>query len=338
MSDVVAGSGQDFILTNDLVIRDGQRTRLRIDKDTGSIFVHDDDGNIVFLVEMPGANLWIGGNGKDGDLVCHPSTTSNIRDLNQAAFHVDSDRGVVWVGGSQVPGRLICRDDTSAQTLLLDGAAATVRVGANGQDGRLIMQSADNRPRIRFDAQHASAHLGGNGDDGDLLLYNSGGDNQTVGQATIRLDGAAGNMTLAGDITLTNADCAEDFDADDPDQLEPGTVVSLNDDSRLALSAGPYDRRVAGVVAGAGRCRPGIILGREPHERRVPVALIGRTYCKVDASEGCISVGDLLTTASRPGHAMKAQDASRAFGAVVGKALEPLDRGNGLIPVLVALQ
>jgi hypothetical protein len=35
---------------------------------------------------------------------------------------------------------------------------------------------------------------------------------------------------------------------------------------------------------------------------------------------------------------MKASDPARAFGAVLGKALRPLDRGTGLIPIVVALQ
>jgi len=35
---------------------------------------------------------------------------------------------------------------------------------------------------------------------------------------------------------------------------------------------------------------------------------------------------------------MKASDHSRAFGAVIGKALRGLDTGRGLIPIIVALQ
>jgi hypothetical protein len=35
---------------------------------------------------------------------------------------------------------------------------------------------------------------------------------------------------------------------------------------------------------------------------------------------------------------MKAGDRDRAFGAVIGKALRPLAAGQGLIPILVALQ
>jgi hypothetical protein len=66
--------------------------------------------------------------------------------------------------------------------------------------------------------------------------------------------------------------------------------------------------------------------------------LAGTAYCKVDATYGGIQVGDLLTTSPTPGYAMKVTDASRAFGAVLGKALRPLASGTGLVPVLVALQ
>jgi hypothetical protein len=45
-----------------------------------------------------------------------------------------------------------------------------------------------------------------------------------------------------------------------------------------------------------------------------------------------------LTTSPTPGHAMKADDASRTFGSVIGKALRPLESGQTLIPILVALQ
>jgi hypothetical protein len=71
---------------------------------------------------------------------------------------------------------------------------------------------------------------------------------------------------------------------------------------------------------------------------RMPVALVGKVYCRVDAQYGPIELGDLLTTSVTPGHAMKASDPFRAFGAVIGKALQPLADGQGLIPVLIALQ
>ena len=75
------------------------------------------------------------------------------------------------------------------------------------------------------------------------------------------------------------------------------------------------------------------------HEvNRKPIALLGKVYCKADAGYAPIEVGDLLTTSATPGHAMKATDAVKAFGAVIGKALRPLKEGQGLIPIMIALQ
>jgi len=58
-----------------------------------------------------------------------------------------------------------------------------------------------------------------------------------------------------------------------------------------------------------------------------------------DASSGAIEPGDLLTTSARPGHAMRVDDHARAVGAILGKAMSPLDDGErGLVLVLVSLQ
>jgi hypothetical protein len=110
-------------------------------------------------------------------------------------------------------------------------------------------------------------------------------------------------------------------------------------DGRLQVASIPYDRRVAGIVSGAGDTRPGIVLARDPRNRnRLPVALVGRVNCWVDASYEPVAVGDLLTTSPTPGHAMRASDPSRSFGSVIGKAMRPLSGGCALVPVLVALQ
>jgi len=66
--------------------------------------------------------------------------------------------------------------------------------------------------------------------------------------------------------------------------------------------------------------------------------MVGKVFCKVDATHGPIGVGDLLTTSSVVGHAMRAGDPARSFGTVIGKALRPWRDGLGLIPILVALQ
>lgn len=147
-----------------------------------------------------------------------------------------------------------------------------------------------------------------------------------------------GNILATGDVILPGADCAEDFDVEDVCTLEPGTVMVIGEENRLHQSTVAYDTRVAGVLSGAGDCRPGIILGKgKSPNKRLPLALIGKVFCKVDARYSSIGVGDLLTTSPTPGHAMRANDPLKAFGAVIGKALRPLLEGQGLIPILIAL-
>jgi hypothetical protein len=117
--------------------------------------------------------------------------------------------------------------------------------------------------------------------------------------------------------------------------------MTIDDTGALRVARHAYDSRVAGVVSGAGDLRPGIVLGRTadaPPGSRIPVALGGRVYCRVDAGYGAVEVGDLLTTSVTPGHAMRVGDPARAFGSVIGKALGPLPEGTGLVPILVALQ
>jgi hypothetical protein len=151
---------------------------------------------------------------------------------------------------------------------------------------------------------------------------------------------STGNVNLGGgDIFLTHADCAEDFDVSESDEVEPGTVMVVDEGGAIHECKQEYDKRIVGVVSGAGNNKPAIILDRrQTRNRRVPVALMGKVYCKADAEYSPINVGDLLTSSQTAGHAMKAQDAGRALGSVVGKALAPLKGGRGLIPVLIALQ
>lgn len=134
-------------------------------------------------------------------------------------------------------------------------------------------------------------------------------------------------------------DCAEQFDTENGLQIEPGTVVVITSEGTLEVCREAYDKKVAGVVSGAGDYKPAIILDRRPSRSdRTLVALVGKVCCKADAKYGPIGVGDLLTTSLTPGHAMKATEPTRVFGSVIGKALKALERGKGLIPILVALQ
>ena len=150
-----------------------------------------------------------------------------------------------------------------------------------------------------------------------------------------------GNVEVTGEIQLGpgHADCAEEFElGSDGTEHSPGTVMVIRENEQLAQSSFAYDRRVAGVVSGAGGYRPALVLDRQMTGNRVSVALVGKVYCKVDATVSPVEVGDLLTTSSTPGHAMRAADPSRAQGAIIGKALRALHEGRALLPILISLQ
>ena len=135
------------------------------------------------------------------------------------------------------------------------------------------------------------------------------------------------------------SDLAEPFETAAP--VEPGTVMVIDPEHAGALRASsePYDARVAGVVSGAGDIQAGLSLRQEGvTEGETPVALTGRVYVRCSAENGPVSPGDLLTTATTPGHAMRASDRERSFGAVLGKAMGHLDEGTGLVLMLVNLQ
>jgi hypothetical protein len=148
-----------------------------------------------------------------------------------------------------------------------------------------------------------------------------------------------GDVEVTGDLRLMNADCAEDFDISSTEEISPGTVMVIDDEGALYPSEQAYDKRVAGVISGAGGGKPAIILDkRHANNNRMPIGLVGKVYCKVDAQYSPIEVGDLLTTSATRGHAMKAADPLKAFGSVIGKSLHRLNEGQGLIPILIALQ
>jgi hypothetical protein len=216
----------------------------------------------------------------------------------------------------------------AALTATADGPARAVAGTATGADA-LHGQSAG----AGFSGVAGIHTAGGNGVYGSSKSGNAGAFD---GKVQVN-----GNLTVSGDVFLPGADCAELFAVtSDTASVLPGTLLVIDSEGELAPSSRAYDRRVAGVVAGAGSYRPGIVLDSEQALRgpSARVSLIGKAFCQVDAGYGPIEVGDLLTTSDTVGCAMKASDRDRAFGAVVGKALRPLQSGRALLPILLTLQ
>ncbi len=117
--------------------------------------------------------------------------------------------------------------------------------------------------------------------------------------------------------------------------LEAGDVLVIGLDGRLARSSQVYQSTVVGVYS----AQPGYLGGGEHQgsEDYAPLAMVGIVPVKASAENGPIAPGDLLAASATPGHAMKA-GSNPPVGAVIGKALEGLDAGSGIILMLVTLQ
>lgn len=167
-----------------------------------------------------------------------------------------------------------------------------------------------------------------------------------AGGDAIRTDGAirVGGRTITRVLEITGgADVAEPFATKAPEEIQPGHVVTIAEDGTgtLELSRTAYNTCVAGIVSGANGINPGLCLSQEGvnHDGQHKVALSGRVYCLADATVAEIKPGDLLTTSDLPGHAMKVRDHSRSQGAILGKAMSRLGKGEkGHVLVLVTLQ
>lgn len=211
----------------------------------------------------------------------------------------------------------------------------TVALDADrGGGGALFLRNFDGSASIGLIAEeHGSPQ-------GAMYFYDASG------AVSVEIDGnyeGAGRV-ITQELQITGgADLSEGFNVDHAGaNVFPGAVLVIDPESpgELMLAHEPYDTRVAGVVSGAGNIKPGLMMGQlgSLADGEVPVALTGRVYVQVDATEAPIAPGDLLTTGALPGHAMRADDERRRSGAILGKALTGMPAGRGLVLALVSLQ
>lgn len=101
--------------------------------------------------------------------------------------------------------------------------------------------------------------------------------------------------------------------------VKDGSVISTTDKGAV-LSSIPYDAQVIGVVARDA----GIIISTQATQNGVPVISNGSVYLLVSTQNGAIKKGDVLTTSTIPGVAVKAD----REGYVLGTALEEYSNPN----------
>jgi hypothetical protein len=201
--------------------------------------------------------------------------------------------------------------------------------------GGVIVVGLTSSGNISIDGNEIMAR--DNGGTSTLFLNNDGGDVSVSPAGTGRLITRVLQITGGSDLSEQFEVSARDIDP------QPGMVVVIDPENpgQLVPATAAYDKKVAGVISGAGGVATGMMMGHSGTiaDGAHAVALTGRVYCLVDAADCAIEPGDMLTTSATPGHAMKASDEGRSHGAVIGKAMTALPRGEkGLVLVLVNLQ
>jgi len=183
--------------------------------------------------------------------------------------------------------------------------------------------------------------VGVKGGKGTILRGDTGPPGAGTERTVFRVDGT-GTVFADGGFRPFGADFAEAVEVKGSTEgYAPGDllVIDASGERRLSKSQTPYSTLVAGIYS----TQPGVVasqhrVGDALPSNEVPLAVVGIVPCKVSTENGPIEVGDLLVASSTHGHAMKGTDRSRMMGAVVGKALGSLERGTGVIQVLVTLQ
>jgi len=272
-----------------------------------------------------------------GAFVWGDSTDANFASTAADQFSVRASGGVRFVlGNSQV----------SAESSGGERGLATLHANNTNTTSGMAAYLSNN-------SYYATTHFANAGAGQVLYLQNAGssGDGTGGGDFILAVSGDQGDwqfrVTTSGEVLsdvgfhTPARDFAEILPAEDG--LEPGDVLVIASDGKLARSTQANQPAVAGVYS----TQPGF-LGGQPmqgeKEGAVPLAVLGVVPVKASAENGAIRPGDLLVTASLPGHVMRASPITvdgvsfYPSGVLVGKALQGLEKDSGVILILVMLQ
>ena len=288
-------------------------------------------------------------------------------------------------------GKLLLKEDDGGTVLEIDNKYDNVGIGTSGwahPDSfyKLHVQGGDWRSGIKAQSGSGGVALDGFGEGGSTGVRGTTGSegSETViaveGRVYRYTDGGSSthysgyfadipgwdttgtyNGLYADERTGGAIDIAE-YILDTYDVTEPGDVVvadPFNDES-VVKSTMAFDTSVVGVISTKPHMTMGMELvidevTREYYDdvNAAKLALAGRVPVKVTCENGPIQPGDLLTTSSTPGYAMKwslleyepsdtienlvlkMNKNEMRHQAIIGTALGSLESGEGTIMVLV---
>jgi hypothetical protein len=323
----VSGSGAAFVNFSDTSAPAGQKLyqwrsegglfRMALVNDSESAYARQN-----ILVANPSGNVGIG--------TASPSTRFVVSAAPGAEVRVDK-------GAQDVSPTFSAISNPGSAT---SGGASGISAGTGGS--AFVFSDNANFYIIRDTKANFVNNALGNGT--PLMTVTPAGKvgiGTTTPAATLDVSGginATGAIT-GGSVNALYQDVAEWVPS--AQKLQVGMVVVLDPDrvNHVLASTASYDTKVAGVVS----ARPGLILGAGG-EGKALVATTGRVKVRADATRTPIKVGDLLVTSDLQGFAMKSEPVEiggrkiHVPGTIIGKALEPLEKGTGEILVLLSLQ
>ena len=242
--------------------------------------------------------------------------------VDGSTFVVDSDNNRVGIGTSTPQNKLNVEGDANITGNLNLGEKITFALGEiidNIVDGWVRVTGGVNVTQ-NFSVNVDTFFVDSNNDKVGINTTSPSHELHVVGNANI-----TGNLYLGQNLT----DLAE-FIFSEGD-IEAADVVVISDNIKVKKSDEPYDKAVIGVISTA----PAAVFGSGKGDVRL--AISGRVPVKVTNENGNIEIGDLLTTSSVPGHAMKCKDIINCFGNIIGKALTPSNEKYGEVIMIVML-
>jgi hypothetical protein len=314
-----------------------------------NILVVNPSGNVGVGTAAPSTALEVGGGGTLSLSGGAASGQGNIRfgaspstlfDTN--LIYLNSNAGTTGITASGTPaysasnGPFVALRGNSFTTLPNQRGNVTFSAGSvagpSAGEGGIVFRTGAEQVRLFITHTGVVGVGGAPAADSPYKL-------DVVGSARVSADLSVTGTVTGGTIQATYQDVAEWVPS--VEKLSAGTVVVLDAgrNNHVVASGNAYDTKVAGVVS----AEPGVILG-VPGDDKVKVATTGRVRVRVDATRGAIKVGDLLVTSDVSGVAMKSVPvdlggvAIHRPGTIIGKALEPLEKGVAEILVLLSLQ
>ncbi|HSW97599.1 MAG TPA: hypothetical protein VLF89_07280 [Candidatus Saccharimonadales bacterium] len=260
-----------------------------------------------FRVTGPGGTMDFRASGGGIDWVStNPIFVNN--NANQNFYLVPgTSTGRVGVGTSSPLAKLDVRGITG--TIPVASVSGTTSFASfvvnNDGVGDLFTASASSIPVFKIDT-NGNTRIGGS-----LCVK---------GTLSSACAGNTAGTIYATNTTVQSADVAENYVSSQT--LEPGDVImpaSDGNNQAVIKTTSAYQSQTIGIVS----TKPGVTLNSDAqkdvqHPNLYPIALQGRVPVKVSTMNGDIHTGDLLTSSSVPGVAMKATKA----GQIIGKALE----------------